>query len=109
MSSDVQEYFVIFDTNALYHTYDKKADFSSYSFSGTYENVVSVINQLDIYERVVIVIPTVVWKEMERQIIEAHQLKIKEFRERTAKYRFSEIAKDSINYSDFIHPIIYVR
>lgn len=24
MSSDIQEYFVIFDTNVLYHAYDKK-------------------------------------------------------------------------------------
>lgn len=109
MKSDSQEYFVIFDTNALYHSYDKKADFSTFSFSGTYENVVGFINQLDIYEKVVVVIPTVVWKEMERQIIEAHQAKIKELRDKANKYHFPEIAledKGDINYCDFIHPII---
>lgn len=109
MNSDSQEYFVIFDTNALYHTYDKKADFTSFSFNSTYENIISIINQLDIYEQVVVVIPTVVWKEMERQIIESHQLKVKEFRDKAAKYHFPEIVledKGDINYSKFIHPII---
>ena len=70
MSSDPQEYFVIFDTNVLYHSYDKKANFSTFSFNGTYEIVVGFINQLDIYERVTVVIPAVVWNEMERQIID---------------------------------------
>ena len=40
MSSDIQEYFVIFDTNVLYHAYDKKADFSSFSFNSTFENII---------------------------------------------------------------------
>lgn len=104
-----QEYFIIFDTNALYHAYVKKADFTSFSFNSTYENVVDFINRLDIYERVVIVIPTVVWEEMKRQIIEAHQLKIKEFREKVAKYHFPEISvkeKADIDYSEYICPII---
>ena len=109
MNSNSQEYFVIFDTNTLYHSYEKKTDFSSFSFSGTYENVIGFINQLDIYERVTVVIPDVVWKEMECQIIEAHQTKIIEFRDRTRKYLFPEIVledKGDINYSDYIHPII---
>lgn len=109
MKSDFHEYFVIFDTNALYHPYDKRADFSSFSFNGTYENVVGFINQLDIYEQVVIAIPTVVWQEMERQIVEAHQLKIKEFREKLAKYHFPEIVvedKGDIDYLNFIHSVI---
>lgn len=77
MKSEPQEYFVVFDTNVLYHAYDKRADFSSFSFNSTFDNVVSFINQLDIYERVTIIIPIVVWKEMECQIIEAHQQKLK--------------------------------
>lgn len=109
MKSNPQEYFVIFDTNALFRAYVKKADFTSFSFNSTYENIVGFINQLDIYEQVVIVIPTVVWEEMERQIIEAHQLRIREFREKVTKYHFPEIAiedKGDIDYSDFIHPIV---
>ena len=109
MKSDPQEYFVIFDTNVLYHAYDKKADFSAFSFNSTYENVVGYINQLDIYERVTIVIPTVVWNEMERQIIDAHQSKIRDFREKATKHCFPEIEvtdKGDIDYSEFIHPII---
>lgn len=109
MNSNPQEYYVIFDTNTLYHSYEKKTDFSSFTFSGTYENVIGFINQLDIYEKVTVVIPTVVWKEMERQIIEAHQAKIIEFRDRAKKYLFPEIVledKGDINYSDYIHPVI---
>lgn len=109
MNSNPQEYYVIFDTNALYHPYEKRADFSSFCFNSTYENVVGFINQLDIYERVVIVIPTVVWEEMECQIIQAHQLKITEFRDKANKYHFPEIVledKGDINYSDFIHAVI---
>ncbi len=109
MNSNPQEYYVIFDTNALFHAYEKKADFSSFSFNSTYENVIGFINQLDIYERVVIVIPTVVWEEMECQIIQAHQSKIREFRDKANKYHFPEIVledKGDINYSDFIHNVI---
>lgn len=109
MKSESQEYYLIFDTNVLYHAYDKKADFASFSFSGTYDNVVGFINQLDIYEKVIVLIPDVVWNEMERQIIEAHQLKIKEFREKVAKHSFPEIVvedKGAINYSEFIRPVI---
>lgn len=109
MNSNVQEYYVIFDTNVLYHSYDKKADFSTFSFNGTYENVVGFINQLDIYERVAIVIPTVVWEEMEHQIVDAHQSKIREFRDRANKHHFPEIFledRGDINYSSFIHQVI---
>lgn len=109
MSSEFQEYFVIFDTNVLYHTYDKKADFSSFRFNSTFENVTSFINQLDIYEHVVMLVPTVVWAEMEQQIIDSHQLKLKEFRERAAKQCFPEIMvndRGDINYAEYIHPII---
>lgn len=109
MKSDSHEYFVIFDTNVLYHAYDKKADFSSFSFNSTYENIVGYINQLDIYERVTIVIPTVVWNEMEHQIIDAHQSKIRDFRDKVTKHFFPEIEvidKGDIDYSEFIRPII---
>ena len=46
---------------------------------------------------------------MESQIVDAHQLKIKEFRERVSKHIFPEIeVKDNgdIRYADYIHPII---
>ena len=111
MSSDPQEYFVIFDTNVLYHPYSKRADFTSFSFNSTFENVVGFINQLDIYEHVTIVVPSIVWREMETQIIEAHQLKLKEFREKASKLIFPEITVEDqgdINYADFIHPVIEV-
>jgi len=56
MSSNNKEYFIIFDTNVLFQRYESKADFSSFSFNSTYDNVVNMINQLDIYESVKLVI-----------------------------------------------------
>lgn len=109
MRFECREYFVIFDTNVLYHTYEKKADFSRFCFNSTYGNVVDIINQLDIYEHVTLVIPTVVWKEMERQIIEAHEKKLREFRDKISKYHFPEVVVDDtgdIDYAEFIRPII---
>ena len=40
MSSNNKEYFIIFDTNVLFQRYESKADFSSFSFNSTYDNVV---------------------------------------------------------------------
>lgn len=42
-------YCLIFDTNALFQAYEKKADFTTFSFNSTFENVIDMINQLDIY------------------------------------------------------------
>ena len=38
-------YYLIFDTNALFQAYEKKADFTTFSFNATYENVIDMINQ----------------------------------------------------------------
>lgn len=67
-------YYLIFDTNALFQAYEKKADFTSFSFNATFENVVDMINQLDIYNQVTVAIPSVVWNEMEKQIISVYQI-----------------------------------
>ena len=64
-------YCLIFDTNALFQAYDKKADFTTFNFNATFDNVIDMINRLDIYSQVTIAIPSVVWNEMERQIIES--------------------------------------
>lgn len=53
-------YYLIFDTNVLFQTYEKKTDFTSFSFNVTYENVIDMINQLDIYNQVILAIPSVV-------------------------------------------------
>ena len=42
------EYIVVFDTNILYQKYDKKADFLDFAFNSTYDNVISLVSQLDI-------------------------------------------------------------
>lgn len=106
MKSNNKEYFLIFDTNVLYRKYDKKADFSLFSFNSTFNNIIDFINQLDIYEQVIIVIPEVVWKEMEKQIIDAHETKLIDFETYIKKWKFPEysINKNFINdFQTFIH------
>lgn len=92
MSSNNKEYFIIFDTNVLFQRYESKADFSSFSFNSTYDNVVNMINQLDIYESVNLVIPSVVWREMEKQIIEKHDERIVAFKKTIEKIQFPEFS-----------------
>ena len=58
-SSNEITYCLIFDTNALFQAYEKKADFTTFSFNSTFENVIDMINQLDIYNQVTIAIPSV--------------------------------------------------
>lgn len=45
-SSNETRYCLIFDTNALFQAYEKKADFTSFSFNATFDNVIDMINQL---------------------------------------------------------------
>lgn len=109
LKCDMLEYFVIFDTNTLYRTYDKKGDFSVFSFNATYENIVGIINQLDIYEQVTLVIPEVVWSEMTEQIVEAHSIKLQEALNRLRRFRFPEIDVKEVevgDYVSYIQPII---
>lgn len=89
-SNDEIAYYLIFDTNTLFQSYEKKADFTSFSFNSTYGNVIDMINQLDIYNQVTLMIPTVVWNEMEKQIIEKHDELIVSFRSTITKRQFPE-------------------
>ncbi len=59
-SSDELKYYFVFDTNVLFQAYEKKADFTTFCFNATYENVIDMINQLDIYNQVILAIPSVV-------------------------------------------------
>lgn len=83
----------------------KKADFTSFSFNATYENVIDFINQLDIYNRVVLAIPSVVWKEMEKQIIEKHDKLLSAYKTTITKKLFPEYSiyeNATINYPEYI-------
>ena len=105
MKFDKKEYFIIFDTNVLFQNYDKRADFSTFRFNTTYHNVVDMIEQYDIYEHVILAIPVVVWNEMKKQIITAHDKNLNEFREKINKMNFPEIhveENDIGDYADFI-------
>lgn len=98
-------YCLIFDTNALFQTYEKKADFSAFSFNATFENVIDMINQLDIYNRVTVAIPSVVWNEMENQIIEKHDELLLNYKTTITKRRFPEYSiyeNPEINYPKYI-------
>lgn len=98
-------YCLIFDTNALFQTYEKKADFRAFSFNATFENVIDMINQLDIYNRVTVAIPSVVWNEMEKQIIEKHDELLLNYKTTITKRCFPEYSiyeNPEINYPKYI-------
>ncbi len=104
LSSEIT-YCLIFDTNALFQAYEKKADFTTFNFNATFDNVIDMINQLDIYNQVTIAIPSVVWSEMEKQIIEKHDELLVAYKNMISKKRFPEYAiyeNPEINYSEYI-------
>ena len=96
---------MIFDTNAWFQAYEKKADFTTFSFNATFENIIDMINQLDIYNQVTIAIKSVVWSEMEKQIIEKHDELLITYKSTISKKRFPEYSiyeNPEINYSEYI-------
>lgn len=104
-SSNETIYYLIFDTNALFQAYEKKADFTTFSFNATYENVIDMINKLDIYNQVTVAIPSVVWNEMEKQIIEKHDELLLSYRNTITKKLFPEysiIENPTINYPEYV-------
>lgn len=104
-SSNEITYCLIFDTNALFQAYEKKADFTTFSFNSTFENVIDMINQLDIYNQVTVAIPSVVWNEMEKQIIEKHDELLSTYKSTISKKRFPEYSiqeNPDINYPEYI-------
>ncbi len=103
------EFYVIFDTNVLYQNYDSRADFTKFSFNPVYAEIVNKIEQLDIYEKVVIMLPIVVWNEMRRQILEAHDKQLEEYKKRNNKKIFPEIKteyQEKFNYVEYLDKII---
>lgn len=104
-SSSEITYCLIFDTNALFQAYEKKADFTTFSFNATFEHVVGMIERLDIYEYVTIAIPSVVWSEMKKQIIEKHDELLLTYKNTISKKRFPEYSiheNPTINYPEYI-------
>lgn len=98
-------YTIIFDTNVLYQSYEKKANFCSFSFNSTFKNIVDLVNELDIYENVNLGIPDVVWNEMTRQIIDAHKNKLNDFERYINKWimpEYSFIKNNIKSYSSYI-------
>ena len=49
MEYNKKDFFIIFDTNTLFHSYDKRGDFTSFYFNKTFDNIVEMVAKLDIY------------------------------------------------------------
>lgn len=96
-----KEYFVVFDTNILHQQYDKKANYTAFSFNSTFKNVIDLINELDIYEKVTVAIPEVVWEEMTKQIIEAHDKRIVDFKSYIQKWILPEYSVKEKTIDDY--------
>lgn len=104
-SNNKVTYCLIFDTNALFQAYEKRADFTTFSFNATFENVIDMINKLDIYNQVTVAIPSVVWNEMGKQIIEKHDELLLTYKSTISKKRFPEYSvqeNSTINYPEYI-------
>lgn len=101
MKLNDKRYFLIFDTNILHKSYKSQADFTTFSLNTAFYNCIEMINKLDIYERVEIAIPVVVWNELKKQIIEAHDKQILEYQ----KWKFPEYhvrCLQGLNYINYI-------
>ena len=70
------EYYVVFDTNILYSSYNK-GDFTTFALNSAFEDVVNFVEQLDMYSYVTILIPDAVYEELKTQKIKAHNNKKK--------------------------------
>ena len=97
MKSNDKRYILIFDTNKLYQSYQRQADFTSFSLNSEFQNIIEMINQLDIYEKVEIALPSVIWNELKKQIVEAHEKSIAEFE----KWKFPEYAVRRLPLEDY--------
>lgn len=105
MDSKSREYFLIFDTNILFQAYTQKADFTDFSFSSTFSNTLDMVNQLDIYEQVSVVVPEVLWGEMKRQIVDEHAKKEGDYKQYIEKWKFPEytiVENDHDDYEQYI-------
>lgn len=100
-----REYFLVFDTNILFQRYEKEADFTSFSFGKKFEEIIDLVNQLDIYENITLVIPEVSWRELTKQIEDAYKAKVDDIVNTFEKFKFPGMRLDvykSINYPEYI-------
>ena len=85
---EYKKHLLIFDTNALYVSYDKMPKFTDFSFSGTFKAFLDEIEQLDIYDIVAMAVPTIVWSEARKQNVEAYNKKVNELETTLMKASF---------------------
>ncbi len=104
-SNNGTTYYVVFDTNVLFKSYGNSGDFNSFGFNSTFDNVVDMVNKFDIYEHIELAIPTVVWRELEKQIIEKHDELLPSYEKTITKELFPEYSitkNEPIDYPEYI-------
>ena len=91
------KYSIIFDTNVLFVNYDRGGDFTKFYFNSTFSNIINYIEKSDLYENFEILIPSVVWKEMKKQKIDAYFNKKQELESKINKIKIPEITVSKKN------------
>lgn len=82
------KYLIVFDTNILHISYDKKADFTRFHFNSTFKNVIDKVEELDIYQDVNVAVPELVWEELRQQKIYAYHDKLEKVNKYMGNFRF---------------------
>ncbi len=105
MEINDNKYFLLLDTNILFQRYDKSADFTSFSFGEKYKQVIDIINEFDIYDKVTVLISEVSWKELEKQIVDAYLEKTEKIKEEFENFIFPgmelNVVKE-VNYQSYV-------
>ncbi|MDU7336741.1 MAG: PIN domain-containing protein [Clostridium sp.] len=98
------DYYIIFDTNTLYVNHKTYGDFTGFSFNSTFDNVVGILEELDIYEHITVLVPTVVYEEMKKQKISAHDDKKETLQKAIGKSKFPEFeySFSEIDYEKYV-------
>lgn len=91
------KYSIIFDTNVLFVNYDRGGDFTKFYFNSTFNNIIDYIEKSDLYEKFEILVPSVVWKEMKKQKVDAYFNKKQELESKINKIKIPEITVNKKN------------
>lgn len=93
---------IVFDTNMLFIKYQGKTDYTKFYFNRTFDNILLEIEKLDIYEKCIILIPSVVWSEMEKQKLDAYEIDIKKVKDIRNVFPNAKIEIKDLDYKSFL-------
>ena len=99
-------YYLIIDTNALFVSYDSAGDFIDFSFNSNFNNLVSLIKNLNIESYITILVPDVVYEELKNQKVSAYDKKREQLKKLITDFKFPDLCcklelKD-IDYNEYI-------